>query len=258
MKKAGFAFILSLIASLSANSAVDSFLQKYQLIYQDLVINNQIYPVGTDICNTRYELVKPILNQYNRPFTLLDLGAAQGYFSLRIASEYPHSTCVMIEANNTSYYAHHGDMLYDLCQMNPQLDNIYYLQKRVDIEDLQFVKQKQHFDIVLAFLVVHLMHDQLDEQIKILNSLLEIGDNLIIEVANDVHISHTNYVEFLSHKLGAVFLGELRRHKDPKSTSTGKFYWFKSRDFKIDNVPRSGIQSEIFKKLNGVYPYETK
>ena len=247
--------LLCYVASVSAETPLDFFLQKYPgPIYQDIVIGNDIYPIGTDLCEPRYKLIQPIPDLYDRPFSVLDLGAAQGYFSLRIARDYTHSSCVMIEANNTAYYARHGDMLHDLCLSNFELSNLCYLDRRIDLADLSFLNQREHFDLVIAFLVVHLMHETLQEQVKIIDSLLSLGDNLILEVANDVGVIHTSYVEFLSHSLDCQYLGEVRRHKDPNSPSTGKLFWFKRKGLPLENSDHTGIQQETFIHLNGTYP----
>jgi len=214
--------------------------------------------LGTDSCWERYELIKPILDSYEKEFSVLDLGAAQGFFSFLTAENYPHSSSVMIEANNTSY-AHHGDMLFDLCLLNKHLPNIYYLQKEMDLSDLKFLNQEEHFDIVFAFLVVHLMHETLKEQVKILDELLSLGDNLIIEVANDVGIIHTSFVEYLSSVKDCYYLGEVKRHKDPNSQSTGKLFWFKSGNPKFRNSGSeqcAPIKKTTFERLNGVFPKE--
>ena len=109
----------------NTQSYLDIFLSKYPgTVYQDLVMRGEIYPVGTDLCAPRYELIQPILARYKRPFSVLDMGAAQGYFSFRIAQDYPLSSCVMIEADQTCYYPQHGSMLYDLCQINQHCTNI--------------------------------------------------------------------------------------------------------------------------------------
>lgn len=256
MKKILLALSFFFTSWVNAETPLELFLDKYPgPIYQDIVIGNDIYPIGTDQCDTRYELIKPILDLYTQPFSVLDLGAAQGYFSFRTAHDYPQSSCTMIEANNTSYYAHHGDMLYDLCQLNGHLNNIFYLHKRMDLSDLAFLNQKEHFDVVIAFLVVHLMHDNLQEQIKIIESLLTLGENLILEVANDVAVVHSAYLEFLSHSLDCQYLGEVKRHKDPISQSTGKLFWFKRKTFQ-PTMERKDIliQKETFLHLGGVYP----
>jgi hypothetical protein len=243
------------LSSFENEGLLDSFLCQFPgSIYQDIVIGEKIYPIGTDLCEPRYELIRPILDLYDRPFSLFDLGAAQGYFSFRIAHDYPHSSCVMAEANDTSYYSRHGDMLYDLCLKNHDLKNISFLNRKMDLSDLSFLNQREHFDVVIAFLVVHLMHERLQEQIKIIESLLDLGENLILEVANDVNVTHTSYVEFLSQSFDCQYLGEVKRHKDQASGSTGKLFWFKQNRSFLKRCSNIGIQQETFTHLNGVYP----
>jgi len=255
---ASIAFLL-VICTMRAETPIETFLKKHSdTIYQDIVIGDKIYSIGTDYCEPRYKLIRPILDRFNGPFSVLDVGAAQGYFSFLIAQDYPRSSCVMIEANNTFHYANHGDMLYDLCLLNSHLHNITYLQKRINLSDLSFLNAHEHFDVIIAFLVVHQVGGgSLQKQIEILKSLLTLGDNLLLEVANDVSIVYSAYAEYLSKALDAQYLGEVKRHKDPKSQSTGKLFWFKSKASGTvrRNIP---IQTATFLHFNGVYQSEAK
>jgi hypothetical protein len=189
---------------------------------------------------------------------VLDVGAAQGYFSFRIAQDYPQSTCVMAESDDTSYYAHHGSMLHDLCLLNRGLANVVHLDKRLDAADLAYLAEAEHFDVVLALLVVHLMEETLREQIEVLKALLSMGDQIIIEVAAEVGVSCTAYVEYLGDSLDARFLGEVRRHKDPSSPAIGKLLWF-TRPGAQAPSPRPGrgrpaLGAATFMRLNGIHP----
>ena len=215
------------ILLLQADSKIDSFLEKYPgVIYQDIVIQNKIYEIGTEFCDSRYELLKPVLDLYERPFSVLDLGAAQGYFTFRIAQDYPLSSCLMIEANDTPY-VHHGDMLYELSTLNNHLNNISYLREKMNFKELTDLQLNHHFDVAIAFLVVHQIDDSLLEQIKIIEILLKLSDNLILEIANDVAMSYSAYIEILANKLNCQYMGEVKRHKDPNVGGTGKIFWFK-------------------------------
>jgi ubiquinone/menaquinone biosynthesis C-methylase UbiE len=235
----------------------NSFLQLYyNQIQQDILINNEIIAFGTDHCASRYELIKPVLNRYHGHFSVLDVGAAQGYFSFSIARDFPDSHCVMIEANDTSYYANPGRMLAELCKLNVHLPNIYYLNKTVNIEDMRYLNENEHFDIIMAFIVLHRMENKLKAQIEMIQCLLSLGDNIILEVANDTGVTLTSYVEFLSTKTDCQYLGEVNRHKNPASTSTGKLFWFRS-----NNSATSGRQKhknilsqQTFLRMNGIHP----
>jgi len=86
--------------------------------YQDIIINNKIVKKasGKHNCPFRYELIKrELLDDYERPFTMLDLGASQGYYSLRAAYDYD-SVCVMIEGNNGAYKMI-GTQLQEICEL---------------------------------------------------------------------------------------------------------------------------------------------
>lgn len=264
-----FDLVTNMLSSISDNGVhaveydrltIESLLDRYpQPVYQDLVVGDRIHSVGTDVCESRYELIKPVVDQIDGPFSVLDVGAAQGYFSFRIAREYPQSSCVMAEADDTSYYAHHGSMLRELCAMNAELPNIVQLDRRLDIADLGYLVEVEHFDVVLALLVVHLMDERLREQVRILDLLLRLSDHLIVEIANDVGVRLSSYVEYLEQALDARLLGEVKRHKDPHSVATGRLISFTradrspSRSARPDAAGR-GISAPTFAHLNGSHP----
>ncbi len=238
----------------------EAFFKKYpQHTYQDIIIHNQLVSFGTVFCEPRYNVIRPILDLFERPFSVLDLGAAQGYFSYSISRDYPHSFCVMIDANVPLFsYSQHGDMLFDLCKLNAHLDNICYLNKTITLPDLVFLNQNEHFDVIIAFLVVHLMYTDLKDQIQVIENLLDLGDNLILEVANNVAVPFTDYVKTLSKTMECLYLGEVKRRKNPDSLATGKLFWFKkSKPHYINHEEEDhmiGLKKETFLQLNGVYP----
>lgn len=139
--------------------------------YQDILINGQTIHHGTtQSCPDRYEAIRPILDQYERPITVLDLGANNGYFSLRVAKEYP-SVCVMVDTT---------DRLKEICAANTALDNLIYLKKRFDVEALKDLNKREHFDVIIAFHVLH--HAGRDGSWKeFCAELFKLGDNIIIE-----------------------------------------------------------------------------
>ena len=49
--------------------------------YQDLWINGEILSKGCGPdCPSRYETLRPLLNAFKRPFSVLEIGANNGYF----------------------------------------------------------------------------------------------------------------------------------------------------------------------------------
>ena len=65
--------------------------------FQDQRLHGVTIDKGQRDCATRYALIKAALPPWTRPFTMLDLGAAQGYFGLRFAEDHPYCCAVMID-----------------------------------------------------------------------------------------------------------------------------------------------------------------
>ena len=217
-------------------------------IYQDVFVKNQVLIKGVNLCDKRYDLIKPVFNLFQTSFSILDVGSAQGYFSFRIAHDYPHAHCTMID-ENSSDYRYHGDLLYDLCLLN-QLDNVTYLRKRMSYNDLCFLNEQEHFDVVLAFLVVHQMAEKLSDQQMFFERLLSLGDHLLVEVADDVAVDLTDFIASLCKYSDCECLGEVPRFQDPNKPGRGTLYWFKGPK----RASRQRVSKETFRALNGVYP----
>ena len=88
----------------------------------------------------RYSIIQSLLDQYTRPITVLDLGANQGYYSLRIAHDY-NAVCVMVEANTH---------LLDICKTHNELTNLILLNTTFTPAELQRLSDCEDFDVVLA------------------------------------------------------------------------------------------------------------
>ena len=139
-------------------------------VYQDILVDGLTIKEGVKDCEIRFPNIKKILDQYKRPFTVLDIGASEGYFSLRIAAEYD-CTCVMIEGDKTL-------RLPEICGLNKKLGNLVVLEKFITPQDLKELGECEHFDLVLAFNVIHQLKGEWKETI---DYLLTLGDNILIE-----------------------------------------------------------------------------
>jgi hypothetical protein len=172
--------------------------------YQDIIINNEVIfrGVGPD-CNSRYEAISKIIAKYNRPIKILDLGASNGYFSLRIAHDFD-ALCVMIDVS---------DRLCNICQLNYKIPNLVYLKKELSLYDLTVLCQHEHFDVVLALNVVHHM----EPWKEILDIIFQLGDTIIIETppANDNRVQETPSIplieEYLLNKDGRSIIAKTPR-----------------------------------------------
>ena len=157
------------------------------------------------------------------------------------------------------YYEDKPDKLLDLCKLN-NLSNIYFLKHKLNIDSLYELSQREHFDVVLAFLVIHIMSEQnsnsdeqnLENAKKYIEILFSLGSNVIIETSTEICPFLDQYMMRLCNELNGEYLGELPRYKDKKkNNSNGRFYWFKNED------NRGAIQTvsqETFKLFNGVFP----
>lgn len=284
-------FLVILSAPLLAENEFDYLKPKHEQ-YQDIIINNVVVSKGARECASRYEALKPFLDKYKRPFTVLDIGASQGYFSFRIAHDYPQSTCVMIEGNyNTGGGWQTAEQLLDLCRLNTDLSNIVFLKKKISLDDLKNLASCEHFDVVLIFNVIHHMGSAWQEWAK---TVFELGDNIVIETPPGKEKTYAQYVDQITAienyciGKGGIVLCETPRHTDPsvkaktflfegKKEKLTRAYWTgnktMAKKFKIDSsfdhkiliksikgksdritdwVP--GINLLTFKMMNGSFP----
>ncbi len=194
--------------------------------YQDIIVNNVVMSKGIRACDSRYRALQHhVLNLYKRPITVLDIGAAQGYFSFRIAHDYP-ATCVMIEGNYNERF-HTADQLLELCKLNTHLHSIIFLRKKITPAELEVLGKCEHFDIVLAFNIIHHFGHEWQRAAQ---AILNLGDNIIIETpsAQDAIALNNSYVAPLEKFLLAqngVTIAQTSRHTDP--TAKAKMLWFK-------------------------------
>ena len=187
--------------------------------YQDIIVDNVVVKraIGHHNSEARYEIIRQVLTKYRRPFTMLDIGASQGYFSFRAAHDYD-CVCVMIEGNNAEY-PKVGTQLLDLCKANDSLGNIILLNKRIIPEDLRTLGECENFCVVLALNIIHWFGPRWKD---VADLILGLGDNIIIETPpEEQKASHEqNQVrraieEYLILK-NAKIIGNVPRHTSDK------------------------------------------
>lgn len=141
--------------------------------YQDIWVNDVVLAKGVRDCASRYEPVKAHCEKYDRPFTVLDIGANLGYYSFRLCSDFD-CTAVMIEGVESNQRA-----LLKLAKKQVSNKGLILLGKRVNIEELRKLSMCEHFDVVLALRVVHHFEEAYSEVIKVIESL---GDYTFFEL----------------------------------------------------------------------------
>lgn len=139
--------------------------------YQDLWIRGRVIPWGRRECAHRYEVVAQFCRQYRRPFTVLDIGAAQGYFSLRLAADFD-CTVVAVERRRE---------LGAVLLANGQ-HRVLWLRRSLSLRDIEQLAGVEHFDVVLALSVIHWLGAHPADSIRALRLL---GDHTILELAQE-------------------------------------------------------------------------
>jgi SAM-dependent methyltransferase len=215
----------------------DDFSDGKDWSYQDLWIQGEILfkGCGPD-CPARYEALRPLLRQFNRPFSVLEIGANNGYFCFRIAADYD-ATCVLVDGT---------DRLKRICEANSS-KRIIYLEKFVDANDLLKLAETEHFDVVLCFHVLH----HVDWK-PFFSALQKLGDYLVVETppVNDIVVSLKPTIPEIAQHLLSI----------PGVEQIGSFYRSDVKDhmllFTSPTLRASppGISLSAFREFNGVYP----
>src|SRR3990167_1155761 len=72
----------------------------------------------------RYEPIRALCSQFERPFSVLDIGSNYGYFDVRLMSEFPECVCVLVDDKTV------GPVL----QANNVMDRSVVLSRKVSAE----------------------------------------------------------------------------------------------------------------------------
>lgn len=212
-------------------------------IYQSIVINGEevfhspCESGGGEVVELRYEALKPILSTFDRPFTVLDLGANNGYFSLRILRDFD-AVCVVVDGT---------ERLSDICSLNTETNRLIHLQKYFTKHDLQALAAREHFDVVLALNVLH----HVDDWSAWVQKLFQLGDEVIIETPSENDpINRFAQTKELARYLTSLpegsLIGQFPRHDD-----LDYMLWF---SHKRVGANRLGILPSTFLDLSGAFP----
>lgn len=142
-------------------------------MYQDAWVKGVCLARGDRECEQRYLAIRRELHRLGfagrsaeKPFTVLDIGAGNGYFSFRLAEDF-HAKATMIESKPHIAVWHRKNA-------NPDVTLIH---RTVSAEELMAMAEERHYDVVLALSVLH--HFQ-DFELAV-RAIFRLGDVLFIE-----------------------------------------------------------------------------
>ena len=186
------------------------------MTYQDIEDGaGRLLMKGQRDCAERYRLITQAVPKYQRPWTLIDLGAAQGYFGCRFMREDEQCCAVMVD--------HPGATLDGLLEQKQPEFGIG-LRKRLTAKDLEELADCEHFDVILALNILH----HLDDPRRALYAVLRLGNEIVVEVPGpDDPAACGDSHEWLEREvktLGGIWIGETPSHTTP--TATRRLYLF--------------------------------
>jgi 2-polyprenyl-3-methyl-5-hydroxy-6-metoxy-1,4-benzoquinol methylase len=148
--------------------------------YQDVRVNGKTIVEGMRDCDHRYECIKAFVNNPNRPFTILDVGANFGYYSIRLLEDFPLAFAVLIQPYEEA------KVLKKVVELNTNInDRIIILNAECNKENMERLSKCEHFDLILCLNILHHFEDPLD----IYDSIKQMTRQLIIETppVNDLN-----------------------------------------------------------------------
>ena len=153
--------------------------------YNDVRISGETVSSGYRNSEKRYDEIFQFCKKFNRPISVLDLGAAEGYFTFRLSEDFS-GVFVAVENNPQR-------KLLELCIKNNNR-NILLLDKQMNLKHLKHLKEVQHFDIVLALNIIHHFEEPFQD---VLETLVSMSSFCFMEHPNSLEDNSTKN----SHRL---------------------------------------------------------
>ena len=147
--------------------------------YNDIRIKGKIISSGYRNSEKRYNEIFKFCKKFNRPISVLDLGAAEGYFTFRLSEDFS-GVFIAVESNPER-------KLLELCIKN---DNrkVLLLDKQMNLKNLKNLKEVQHFDVVLALNIIHHFDEPFQD---VLDTLVSMSSFCFLEHPNPLENKST-------------------------------------------------------------------
>ena len=158
--------------------------------YNDIRIQGKTISTGYRNSEKRYGEIFKFCKQFNRPISVLDLGAAEGYFTFRLAEDFS-GVFIAVESNPER-------KLLELCIKNNNR-KVLLLDKQMNLKNLKNLKEVQHFDIVLALNIIHHFNEPFQD---VLDTLVSMSSFCFMEHPNPLEDDSTkNFQRLEKEKL---------------------------------------------------------
>ena len=95
-------------------------------MYNGYVVKGEVIEHGYRPSENRYAQIENFCNNYKRPFSVLDLGAAEGYFTFRLADRF--------DGVFTAVECDKGRNLSSRCKENNN-ESVVFLQKKLNLQN---------------------------------------------------------------------------------------------------------------------------
>jgi 2-polyprenyl-3-methyl-5-hydroxy-6-metoxy-1,4-benzoquinol methylase len=158
--------------------------------YNDIRIKGETISSGYRNSEKRYDEVFQFCKKFNRPISVLDLGAAEGYFTFRLSEDFS-GVFIAVESNPER-------KLLESCIKNND-HKVLLLDKQMNLKNLKNLKEVQHFDIVLALNIIHHFDEPFQD---VLDTLVSLSSFCFMEHPNLLENESTkNYHRLKTEKL---------------------------------------------------------
>ena len=148
-------------------------------IYNDIRIKGETISSGYRNSEKRYDEIFQFCKKFNRPISVLDLGAAEGYFTFRLSEDFS-GVFIAVESNPER-------KLLELCIKNND-HKVLLLDKQMNLKNLKSLKEVQHFDIVLALNIIHHFDEPFQD---VLDTLVSMSSFCFMEHPNSLENEST-------------------------------------------------------------------
>ena len=160
-------------------------------------------------CSDRYQPIRELASRFNRPFSVLDIGANYGYFDFRLMEEFD-CTCIMVDRK----------LIMPLIKGNEVENRAVWINRHIDAETLKSLSKCEHFDIVLGLAVLH----HFENPALAYEAMCDLGSYTFFEIPGDDDFGATHPERHRMIK--KLFENEIPIDYFPSHVSSCKRPWY--------------------------------